>query len=325
MKRASRRGPSRSRPDATTPRGARFFGLGDPSTEKAERADVVLAGIPTPLGVGLRAGVHEAPATLRALSYEYGGYSQAFGLSLFEELEVCDGGDVDPRGELEAISQRVEERTRAGQTMGLVGGTGLVTLAALRGLVRAKKRSVGLLHFNAHHALEDRADERGALTQILADKLARPKRVMQVGVRGPVANADQNARALANGFEVVPTDEVLFDVHATMTQVREFCRRGSVYISFDVGVLDPGLAPGATRPSPGGLSVWAAHQLIRATAGAEVVGFDVVGYAPPYDPGGTGGLAVVSILHEMLAAIAESRRPVESGRGRKHPSGRRSA
>lgn len=56
-----------------------------------------------------------------------------------------------------------------------------------------------------------------------------------------------------------------------------------VYLSVDIDVIDPGLAPGTGTPEAGG---WTSRELIRVLRGVEglnVVGADVVEVAPAYE------------------------------------------
>lgn len=79
-----------------------------------------------------------------------------------------------------------------------------------------------------------------------------------------------------------------------------------VYLSIDIDVLDPGLAPGTGTPEPGG---WTSRELIRILRGVEglnLVGADVVEVAPAYD--GTGeqtALAGAQVVYEMLTSMVK--------------------
>src|SRR4029077_6419406 len=57
-----------------------------------------------------------------------------------------------------------------------------------------------------------------------------------------------------------------------------------VFVSFDVDVVDPGMAPGTGTPEPGGFSSRQALDAVRRIAiELPVVGIDVVEVSPPYD------------------------------------------
>ncbi len=80
-----------------------------------------------------------------------------------------------------------------------------------------------------------------------------------------------------------------------------------VYLSVDIDVLDPGLAPGTGTPEPGG---WTSRELIRILRGVEalnVVGADVVEVAPMYDNGGgeATALAAAQVVYEILTSMVK--------------------
>lgn len=58
----------------------------------------------------------------------------------------------------------------------------------------------------------------------------------------------------------------------------------AIYLSIDVDVLDPGMAPGTGTPEPGGLLTRELLRAVRRIVGAvELAGMDVVEVSPPYD------------------------------------------
>ena len=77
-----------------------------------------------------------------------------------------------------------------------------------------------------------------------------------------------------------------------------------VYLSIDIDVLDPGLAPGTGTPEPGG---WTTRELIRILRGIQelnVVGADVVEVAPAYDGvGEQTSLAAAQVVFEMITSM----------------------
>jgi agmatinase len=79
-----------------------------------------------------------------------------------------------------------------------------------------------------------------------------------------------------------------------------------VYLSVDIDVLDPGLAPGTGTPEPGG---WTSRELIRILRGVEglnLVGGDVVEVAPAYDGvGEQTALAGAQVVYEMLTNMVK--------------------
>lgn len=289
--------------------------------------DVLLCGAPFDGGTSFRPGARFGPRAVREASALSRPYSQALGVDIFQELSVADGGDVggaphDIDRALDAIADRAEAIAESGAIVGFVGGDQTVTLGVLRGLRRAKRKAVNLLHIDSHVNASTPTDGRdlhhgSVIRHALQEGLVRPDATMQLGVRGPYSSADDLAFAIGSGFEVVSTDDVRWDLHAVVSQVRRLAEKGTLYVSIDVSVLDPAYAPGTGFPVPGGLSTWELQQVLRALVGADVAGFDIVEIAPAYDPSGITGIVGVTLLQEILAALADTRRsarPAKSSR-----------
>ena len=54
----------------------------------------------------------------------------------------------------------------------------------------------------------------------------------------------------------------------------------AVFLSFDIGCVDPGFAPGTGMPEPGGLLPREALKALRMVARAGICGMEVVEVAP---------------------------------------------
>ena len=82
-----------------------------------------------------------------------------------------------------------------------------------------------------------------------------------------------------------------------------------VFLSVDVDVVDPGMAPGTGTPESGGLT---SRQLLDAVRRigreANLLGMDVVEVAPPYDQSEVTALLANRVVLETLSGIAVARR-----------------
>jgi agmatinase len=76
-----------------------------------------------------------------------------------------------------------------------------------------------------------------------------------------------------------------------------------VYVSVDIDVLEPGLAPGTGTPELGGLLGRELLGLVRALAGLDIVGGDVVEVAPAYDHAQITGIAAAHVVYELISAM----------------------
>ena len=75
------------------------------------------------------------------------------------------------------------------------------------------------------------------------------------------------------------------------------------YISIDIDVLDPAHAPGTGTPEAGGLTSRELLAVIRATAGMDIVGADIVEVAPAYDYAQITGIAASHVMYELVCAL----------------------
>jgi agmatinase len=82
-----------------------------------------------------------------------------------------------------------------------------------------------------------------------------------------------------------------------------------VFLSVDVDVVDPGMAPGTGTPEPGGFT---ARQLLdavrRCCLELPIVGVDVVEVSPPYDHADITAYLGNRVVLEALSGIARRRR-----------------
>jgi arginase family enzyme len=83
----------------------------------------------------------------------------------------------------------------------------------------------------------------------------------------------------------------------------------AIYLSVDIDVVDPGMAPGTGTPEPGGLLPRELLRAVRRIVGAvELAGMDVVEVSPPYDwAESTAAIANRAVL-EAISALALKRR-----------------
>jgi len=110
------------------------------------------------------------------------------------------------------------------------------------------------------------------------------------------------------GWERIATDDI-DDIGAKGIIERIMSRVGTrnpVYLSVDIDVIDPGLAPGTGTPEPGG---WTTRELIRILRGIEdmnVVGADIVEVSPAYDGAGeVTAQAAAQVGFEILSSMVK--------------------
>jgi agmatinase len=110
--------------------------------------------------------------------------------------------------------------------------------------------------------------------------------ICQLGVRSGTREELRAARSM----------EIIADIKETL---RRTAGR-PVYLSLDLDILDPGVAPGVGAPEPGGLSFDQVVSLISQLHALRIVGFDVVELSPPYDPTQQSAMAAAKLIRELI-------------------------
>ncbi|MEM7614587.1 MAG: arginase family protein, partial [Pseudomonadota bacterium] len=108
----------------------------------------------------------------------------------------------------------------------------------------------------------------------------------------------------AQGVTIVTVDELFArGIDDVMAQAREVVGDQPTYCSFDIDFIDPTFAPGTGTPEIGGPTSYQAQQAVRALAGLNLVGADLVEVSPPFDPSGGTAWLGVSMMFEILCVM----------------------
>jgi agmatinase len=232
-------------------------------------------------------------------------------------MQVADCGDVDVvpisiERTYDVVTKRVDEVLDNGARPICVGGDHSVSLPILRSVAR-RHGQVGLVHFDAHPDTWDQyfgskffhgTPFRRAVEEGLVD----PRRMIQVGIRGPLYGPEDFAFQDAHGIEVIRIEAVKEQGTAWTGRRLERLRGGPVYVSFDIDAVDPAYAPATGTPEVGGLTAYEAVTLVRSLAGLTIVGADIVEVCPPYDgPGQITSLLAANLLFEFVSVFALGR------------------
>jgi agmatinase len=280
--------------------------------------DLAVVGVPFDTGGTYRVGARFGPSGIRQESMLLRPYNRELKVDVFAHLSAVDYGDLPvvpgylPESH-ELIEQGAAVVVGAGVVPVFLGGDHSVSLPLLRA-VAATHGPVGLVHFDAHSDLWDGyfggKDTHGTpFRRALEAGVLDPARSIQVGLRGSLYGADDDALTTTLGLEKVSAT-MLHDegVASVVARIRSRVGSGPLYLSFDIDVLDPTYAPGTGTPEVGGATSVQALQLLRGLAGLSFTAYDLVEVMPPYDVGATTCLLAANLVYEMLALTAVARR-----------------
>jgi len=291
--------------------------------------DIVIIGAPFDGGTSHRPGARFGPQAIRFTDYLPHDGSRphlALGVDPLVDLAVVDAGDVEmPSGQTEESLHRLEDAVHAVAATGaipvILGGDHTITFPDATGIARhVGWGRVSLIHFDAH--ADTGNTQFGSLyghgtpmRRLIESGAVRGDRFLQIGLRGywpEPATLDWMAGQRMRSFEMTELvargiDECLTEAFAIATDDCD-----AVFLSVDVDVVDPGLAPGTGTPEPGGLSSRQLLDAVRRIAmELPIAGIDVVEVAPPYDHAEVTAFLANRVVLEALSGIAWRRRAQE--------------
>lgn len=268
-------------------------------------ARIVLFGAPYDSTTSFRPGTRFGPGAMRLESFGIETYSMCAGRDLVDDTAVFDSGDLElPFGCQEAALEQIEERAaeilKAGKIPFLLGGEHLVTLGAVRAVLRQYPDLV-ILHFDAHADL--REEYLGnplshACVLRRCHDLVGDGRIYQFGIR---SGTREERQFMLDGH--VTTE--LFGDTTLSAIVESIGRQTPVYLTIDMDVLDPSEFPGTGTQEAGGFRydrLVADMRLICRRL--MVVGIDNVELNPGLDPSGRSTALACKFLREELLSLS---------------------
>ncbi len=196
-----------------------------------------------------------------------------------------------------------------------VGGDHSIALANMRATWQrrgAPRGGLAVIHFDSHidtvDAIWGEKHQHGSVfRRAFEEGVADPRRMISIGIKGPMNRPDDLDYAIDSGVRVVTYPEWR---RCGIERLEDFLSEiaaDEVYISFDIDVVDPAFAPGTGTPSVGGFTSAEVLEAIRSLAGVNVVGADVVEVLPDRDPAGITALLAAHVMFEILCLDAVRR------------------
>jgi agmatinase len=299
-----------------------FAGIPIRPVDDVGDARVAILGAPIDWGTTYRAGARFGPRAIRHTDYlPFSGSRPHIttGIDALEVLGAIDVGDVelldDPEQQVARLADTVELLARSGAVPVILGGDHSITFPNATGVARVHgPGNVALIHFDAH--ADTGADTPGPLyahgapmCRLIESGAVPGHRFAQIGLRGYWPGPETLAWMAEQGMnsylmtEIAERglDPVVDDALAATGDAP------AVFLSVDIDVVDPGMAPGTGTPEPGGLTARQLLDVVRRIAReTNLVGADVVEVSPPYDgPGEITALLASRVVLEILNGMAE--------------------
>jgi agmatinase len=297
----------------------------DEETLRSLAPDVAIVGAPFDEGTSSRPGARFGPRAIRMSPRAYEA-SSAWSIQLdvepYAAVKVVDAGDAPiapTRFEraLRVIHEKVYRVAGAGPIPIVLGGDHSITYPSAAAVARhVWPRTLGVVHFDAH--ADTGEDQWGNLyahgepmRRLIEEGWVAGRNFVQVGLRGywpgPETFAWMREQELRwhtmveieeRGSEAVVADAIAEALDGP----------DRVYLSVDIDVVDPGMAPGTGTPEPGGILAREMLRAVRQIVGrVDLAGMDVVEVSPPYDQSEVTAMLAHRIVVEAISALAAKR------------------
>jgi agmatinase len=213
---------------------------------------------------------------------------------------LTDAGDLslsdDAADARQAIEAGVRQLLEAGRKPLVLGGDHSITYPVVRAFA-SRGTMLTILHLDAHGDLYDefqgdRYSHACPFARVMEERLAG--RLVQVGVR--TLNAHQRSQAARYGVEQLGADRW----RESQALVARF--KTPVYISLDLDVIEPMLAPGVSHPEPGGLTVRDTLEVITSLR-VPLAGADIVEHNPRNDVRDLTARVAAKFLKELVGLM----------------------
>jgi agmatinase len=287
-------------------------------------ADVAIVGAPYDEGTSSRPGARFGPKAIRAAHFTTGRDAWSIQASVrpFEILTVVDAGDAPivpgrPGRSLRVIHEKVRRVARAGAIPVVLGGDHSITYPSAAAVARVvDPATVGVIHFDAH--ADTALDQWGSLIghgqpmrRLIEEGWVAGANFVQIGLRGYWPDEATFTWMRRQGMrwhtqvelEERGVESVIDDAIAEALDGPD-----QIYVSVDVDVVDPGMAPGTGTPESGGML---GRELLRAirriVSAVELAGMDVVEVSPPYDHAEITSMLAMDCVMEALSTLAAKR------------------
>jgi formimidoylglutamase len=296
----------------------------DPAELEARAVDVAIVGAPFDDAVSHRSGARFGPRAIREANYATGSLnSLQLDVEPLDELTVVDAGDANivpawiDRGHA-IIYRKIHDVASTGAIPIVLGGDHSITWPSATAIaeLRAPGR-VGIVHFDAH--ADTANDDWGVLAghgtpmrRLIESGAVAGRNFVQVGLRGYWPSVQTFEWMKANGLrwhfmreiEERGAEAVIADAIGQALDGPDH-----VYLSLDIDVIDPGMAPGTGTPEPGGMLTREVLRAIRQiVAAVDLAAMDVVEVSPPYDHAETTAMAANRAVLEAISALAVKKR-----------------
>jgi agmatinase len=173
--------------------------------------------------------------------------------------------------------------------------------------VQAYQEELDVVHFDSHLDFTDDYRKAG-LRYTHGNPLKRTSelenvdKITQIGIRGLLNPKFVQKEAQKYGTNIITAEKAL--KHGIRWIINQIPESENLYVTLDIDILDPSVAPGTGTPEPGGFNYLQVKEILtRLPEKGNIVGFDVVEVNPLYDVGDMTSQVAARLALDFLGSI----------------------
>jgi agmatinase len=307
----------------------RFLGISTfckfPHTRDLTGVDVAVIGVP--MDQVTCSGASYGTKSIRASSRTY-GTAYRFNRRIFdietkkfllEGINIIDYGDILPG--LDTVDENIELIHKGFKDI-IKGNVFPVTIGGDHSITFPIVKAFGdipldIIHFDTHLDFKDSVRDMDITLSHASpirriSELKNINKITEIGIRGIQNGYDVYEEAEKYGLNIITAEESIEKgPEWTISQIPS---GKNIYVTIDIDVMDPSVAPGTGLYEPGGFNY---HQLKKLLTSlpekGNIVGFDLVEVNPQYDHSEMTAQLAVRIVLDFLGIILEAKK--EAGKG----------
>ncbi len=261
-----------------------------------------IIGVPFDSTTSYHSGARLGPIVVREASFGFEKYNTVFNKDL--TAAFYDFGDVNViPGNCEETCSIVEETVNELIDLNIkpiiIGGEHSASIGAIKALSE-KYEKLTVIHLDAHRDLAfEFIGEKYSHATVMRRAHEYGVNLVQIGIRSSSKEEEEFVKSTYN----IQTFKNR-DVHKHMDAIEYYLVNidGPIYISIDMDVVDPAIAPNVGNPTPGGLFVSEMETILETLCRKNVVGFDVVETASDR-LGDNTAVVAAKIIYDFLTLI----------------------
>lgn len=235
-----------------------------------------IIGVPFDSTTSYHSGARLGPTVVREASFGFEKYNTVFNKDL--TADFYDFGDVNVvPGNCEKTCQIVEDTVNELLDLELkpiiIGGEHSASIGAINAVMK-KYEKLTVIHLDAHRDLAfEFIGEKYSHATVMRRAHEAGANLVQIGIRSSSLEEEEFVKSTYN----IQTFKNR-DVHKHMDAIEYYLVNidGPIYISIDMDVFNPAIAPNVGNPTPGGLFVHDIETILETLCRKNVVGLDVV-------------------------------------------------